>query len=42
MGTLIESFATAILLIIAILLLSHLLNGTATEWIGSKFKAAPA
>jgi hypothetical protein len=40
MATIIESTATVILLIFAILLFSHLLNGTATEWISSKFTVA--
>jgi hypothetical protein len=39
MTTLIESLATAVLLILFVLLLSHIINGTATSWIGSKFKA---
>lgn len=39
MGTIIESFATAFLLILFILLLTHLLNGTASTWVTSKFKA---
>jgi len=42
MNTIIESMATAVLLIVVVLLFSHLLNGTATSWISSKFKVAPA
>lgn len=38
MATFVESFSTAILLILAIILLSHLLNGSASEWFNSKFK----
>lgn len=39
---LIESLATAILLIVLVLFAAHLLSGTAKEWLSSKFKAAPA
>lgn len=39
MNTIIESLATTILLILGILLISHMINGSATDWIMSKFKA---
>lgn len=42
MNTIIESTATAVLLILFILLFSHLLNGTAGSWTSSMFKVAPA
>jgi hypothetical protein len=42
MATIMESAATAVLLILLILLFSHMLNGTASSWISSKFKAASA
>jgi len=40
MSTFIESLSAAILLILAVLLLTHMLNGTAVEWISSKVKVA--
>lgn len=42
MTTLIESFSTAVLLFLLVLLFSHMLNNTANQWIMSKIKAAPA
>ena len=39
MTTLIETLATAILLILGIMLISHLMNGTAIEWLKSKVVA---
>ncbi len=36
MITLVESIAMVILLILMILLISHLINGTAIEWLKSK------
>ena len=39
MGTLIETIATIVLLILLALLFTHMLNGTATTWIVSKFTA---
>ncbi len=38
MSTAIETFATAFLLILVILWISHALNGTATVWVRSKFQ----
>jgi len=40
MSTAIEGISTVVLLILGILLLAHLINGTATEWLKSKFVAA--
>ena len=37
MSTLIESIATILILIFIILLVTHSLNGTAGDWISSKF-----
>lgn len=42
MSTLIESAATAVLLIILILLFSHMLNGTAKKWVHSNFVSESA
>lgn len=39
MTTFIESLSTSILLIILIIFLLHLINGTAIEWVISKVKA---
>ena len=40
MTTFIESLATVILLLLLVLLFTHLMEGTANEWIMSKFKVA--
>lgn len=40
MITLFESIAMVILLILMILLISHLINGTAKDWLVSKFTVA--
>jgi hypothetical protein len=40
MTTLIESLSAAVLLILAVLLVTHMLNGTASTWISSKVKVA--
>ena len=40
MITLIESLSAAVLLILMILLILHLMNGTGAAWLASKFKAA--
>ena len=40
MTTFIESLATGVLLILGILLLLHMVNGTAVDWITSKVKAS--
>lgn len=42
MTTFIESLATTVLLIFLVLFLVHLLNGTGTDWLTSKWKAAPS
>jgi hypothetical protein len=40
MNTLIDALATTVLLILVILLISHLLNGSASEWLRSKVQAS--
>lgn len=42
MSTMVEGFATAVLLILLVLLATHLINGTASSWIKSKFEAQAA
>lgn len=42
MSTIVESLFTAILLILVVLLFQHMLEGSATSWLTSKFKVAPA
>jgi hypothetical protein len=39
MVRIVETLATAVLLIIVILLITHFFNGTATSWLKSKFVA---
>jgi len=39
MSNLLETIATSILLILLALLFIHLMEGTATDWLLSKFKA---
>ena len=40
MTSFIETASTIIILIIAIVFLSHLINGTGSSWIASKFKVS--
>ena len=40
MSEFVETIAAVIILMLAVLLLSHLISGTATQWVKSKFIAA--
>jgi len=42
MSDLLETTSKIILMILIVILFSHLMNGTATTWLLSKVKAAPA
>jgi hypothetical protein len=40
MSSIVETLATAILLVLVMIFVLHLINGDAGEWIASKFKVA--